>query len=398
MKGTKMPEVERCPWCNTVISRSQFVQIEARIREQEQTKQAEVEKRLREQLKAQTQAELDKFKAQAQAELDKQKKTIEVSAKADAAKQVIAATAERDRFARDLKAAQAREAELKASIQKQVDSAVQIKLKEQEAQRSKDLADQRASLQKDRDTAMLKLQAEFNRERESWQTKVKEMERQLQKKTAQDLGDGAEIDLYETLRAVFPDDKITRVQKGQSGADIHQDVNYKGQACGKIVIDSKNRQAWQNAFITKLRQDQTEAGAEHAILSTTVFPSGKKELCIESDVIVTSPARVSHIISLLRRSMITIHVKGLSLNERATKMSRLYKLITSEKYAQRFREVEKLTNEILELDVQEKKAHDNVWRKRGTIATRISNALSEIDTDVAAVIEAKDPTELSVAS
>jgi hypothetical protein len=96
--------------------------------------------------------------------------------------------------------------------------------------------------------------------------------------------------------------------------------------------------------------------------------------------------------------MITVHVKGLSLTERASKMSRLYTLITSEKYAQKFRELEKLTNDILDLDVQEKKAHDNVWRKRGTIATRLNNALSEVDTDVAAVIEAQDHTPLSVAS
>lgn len=126
--------------------------------------------------------------------------------------------------------------------------------------------------EKDRDTAVLKVQAEFNRERESFQGKIKEMERQLLKKTSQDLGEGAEIDLYETLREAFPDDRITRVQKGQPGADIHHEVMYKGQSCGKIVIDSKNRHGWQNGFVTKLRQDQTEAGAEHAILSTQRVP------------------------------------------------------------------------------------------------------------------------------
>jgi hypothetical protein len=34
---------ERCPWCESVISRSKFVQIETKIREQEQTKLADVE-------------------------------------------------------------------------------------------------------------------------------------------------------------------------------------------------------------------------------------------------------------------------------------------------------------------------------------------------------------------
>jgi hypothetical protein len=382
-----MPDVERCPWCNNVISRSQFVEIEARIRDQEQAKRAEVEKHLREQLRVQTQAEIEK-----------QRKLIDASVKSEAAKQIAAANAQRDQAAESLRAAQAREAEIKAAMEQQVNTTVQMRLKEIDAQRQKDLTDQRASLERARDQALLKLQVDFNRERESWQSKFKDMERQLQKKTAQDLGDGAEIDLFETLKSAFPDDRITRIQKGQPGADIHHEVVYKGQSCGKIVIDSKNRQAWQNTFVTKLRLDQTQAAAEHAILSTTVFPSGKKELCIESDVIVTSPARVPHIISLLRRSMITIHVRGLSLSERASKMSRLYKLITSDRYAQRFRELEKLTDDILELDVQEKKAHDNVWRKRGTIATRINNTLSDIDTEVAAVVEAKDQTELSVAS
>jgi len=378
---------ERCPWCDSIISRSKFLQIETKIREEEKAKLAEVEKQLRLQLRTQHEAEIVK-----------QRQLAEANAKAEATKQIAAANAERETLAKNLKLAQAREAATRASFQQQVESALKLKLSELEPQRQKEIADQRAALEKDRDTAVLKVQADFNRDRESFQKKIKEMERQLLKKTSQDLGDGAEIDLYESLREAFPEDRITPVQKGQAGADIHHEVLYKGHCCGKIVIDSKNRHAWQNGFVTKLRQDQTEAGAEHAILASTVFPAGKKELCIESDVIVVSPARVKHVISLLRRSMITLHVRGLTVSERATKMSMLYKLITSEAYAQRFRELGKLTNDILDLDVQEKKSHDTVWRKRGSLATRVNGVLREIDTEVAAVIEGQDNKEFSVAS
>lgn len=414
---------ERCPWCDSVISRIKFEQIQAKIREQEQAKLAEVEKQLRAQLQAQHAAEVAK-----------QRQLAETNAKAEAAKQIAAANAERDQtqkkilelqssldairkraqadsaklteefnrqrdaLQQQIKDALAREAAARSSVQQQLDSALKLKLKEFESQRQKDVANLRASLEKDRDLSLLKAQADFNREREGFQKKIKEMERQLQKKTPQDLGDGAELDLYEILREAFPDDHITRVQKGQPGADIHHEVMYKGQCCGKIVIDSKNRHSWQNGFVTKLRQDQTEASAEHAILASTVFPAGKKEMCIESDVIVVSPARVKHVVSLLRRSMITVHVRGLSLTERATKMTKLYKLITSEAYRQRFDELEKLTNDILDLDVQEKKSHDNVWRKRGVLATCVNSILREIDTEVGAVIEGQDNKELSVAS
>lgn len=188
----------------------------------------------------------------------------------------------------------------------------------------------------------------------------------------------------------FPTDKITRIRKGQPGADILHEVFYKGEPCGKIIIDSKNRQSWQNVFVTKLRQDQVEADAEHAILSTTVFPAGKKEMCIESGVIVMAPARIIYVAQLLRQAMVTMHVKGLSMKERTTKMSKLYNLITSETYSGKFTEANKLTQDILDLEVQEQTAHGNVWKRRGSLLKRIHNVLREVETDIAAVIESSD--------
>ena len=340
----QMPAItERCPWCDSAISHSRFAEIEITIREQEQAKVAEAGKQLRAALEAQHAADM-------------------------------------------------------AQQRQQVESALAIKLKELDVQRQKDLADQRTAFQKDRDDSVLRAQADFNRERESLQAKMKDMERALLKKTSQDLGEVAEIDLFEALRLAFPEDRISRVPKGQNGADVHHEVMHKGKPCGKIVIDSKNTKGWQNTFITKLRRDQAEAGADHAILSTTVFPRGQRELCIDSEVIIVSPLRVTHIVGLLRRTLITIHVRGLSLDERASKMSKLYALITSAKYTQQFQEIGKLSTDIQTLDASEKKAHDTTWRKRGSIMARIMNALQEIDSEVAGVIEGEEPIELPVAS
>jgi len=170
-------------------------------------------------------------------------------------------------------------------------------------------------------------------------------------------------------------------------------VLYKGETCGRIVIDSKNRQSWQNAFISKLREDQLEAQAEQAILATTIFPAGKKEMCIESNVIVISPARVVHISQLLRKAMVTMHIKGLSMKERTSKMSQLYKLITSEPYAAKFIEANRLTRDILDLEVKEQAEHGRVWKNRGALVKRMQNLLREVETDVAAVIESDGSAE-----
>ena len=338
---------EHCPWCHSAISHSQFEEIETKIRQQEQVKLADSAKEVRAQLEAQHAAELTRQRQQ---------------------------------------------------NEQQLETVVQAKLKALDTERQKMHSDQVAAIQKDRDESILKAQSEFNRERESLQLKIKEVERQLQKKSAGDLGDGAEIDLYEAMRVAFPGDRVTRIPKGEPGADIHFEVIYKGQSCGKIILESKNTKTWQTSFVSKLRQDQINAGAHSAILATTAFPGGHRDLCVLSDVIVVSPTRVNHIIAILRRSIIAIHLRGLSLHERANKMSKLHSLISSAKYVQQFREVEKLTTDIENLDGQERRAHETLWKKRGGLATRITNALREIDSDIASVIEGEDQTELSVAS
>jgi hypothetical protein len=105
---------------------------------------------------------------------------------------------------------------------------------------------------------------------------------------------------------------------------------------------------------------------------------------------VVAPAHVVHVVQILRNALITMHTKGLSLKERSTKMARLYELITSESYSQAFVEAGRLTEEILELDVKEQREHTTVWKKRGTLTKRLQNALRQVETEVAAVIEGSE--------
>jgi hypothetical protein len=416
--------IESCPLCGTELSKVKFSEIQSKLRDQKQYADAEQKKLLAE-AEAAVRLRLDReFEQELQVEKEKAIKL----AKQELDQQMGRIAAERDQASKKAKDAEAREAVVRKGAEKEKEAAAKLvkqtadeeirkiaaerdqankKLKEAQAQtadirqqaieeaekkRQKELGDQRAALEKAGAMALLKQQSEFNRERESYQKKVKLMEHQLQKKTANELGDGGEIDVFENLREVFASqgDLTTRIKKGQPGADIIHEVRHKGQPCGRIIIDSKVHQGWKYEFVTKLRQDQAEAGAEQAILTTSAFPSGKKEMCIESDVVVVNPARIVHVVHILRQAMITMHVRGLSMKERAGKMNKLYGLITSESYRRKFNEAGKLTHEILELDVQEKKAHDNVWKKRGTFATRINNVLRELETDVDSVIEGDD--------
>jgi hypothetical protein len=177
-----------------------------------------------------------RLEGELQRDLAKQKLALEKSAQEQASKQVTAVTEERDKMAVKVKEADAREAlirkeaaettakqiasvvkerdQLTAKIklqeesaktvrsqaQKETERAVKAALDEAERKRQKELVDQKVILIKDRDQTILKERAGFTRERESWEKKVKELDRKLQRKTAQEMGDGAEIDLYEVLR------------------------------------------------------------------------------------------------------------------------------------------------------------------------------------------------------
>lgn len=381
---------EQCPLCGTELSRVKFLEIQSKLRAEEQRNAAE-----RERAEAVVRHSIEQ---QFKLEVEKQRQAMEKKAKEEAEQQINKIAAERDQATKKLKEAQEREGEIRKQAQQEVAKqklAAEKKAKEEaEKQRLKELAEQRQTLEQDKKLALLKEQSASAREREALVKKVQRLEGQLSKKTANDLGDGAELDLFEALREQFQDDRITRIPKGQAGADILHEVRYKGEVCGRIIIDSKNRQSWQNGYVTKLREDQVEAGAEHAILATAVFPAGRKELCIESGVIVIAPARVIYVAQLLRQAMVTMHVKGLSMKERASKMSRLYSLITSDAYAGKLSEANKLTKDILGLEVDEKTAHDNVWKKRGALVKRVQNVLREIETDVAAVIEGGGAEEI----
>jgi hypothetical protein len=216
------------------------------------------------------------------------------------------------------------------------------------------------------------------------------MGRRLEKKTANELGDTAEIDLFETLRASYPEDQIVRVKRGEIGADIRQTVIHRNRQCGLIILDSKNHMSWRNDFAAKLRQDQLAAKADHAILSTTVFPSGNKELCVIDGIIAVSPGRATYIVQILRDAIISLHKQRLSLQQRKTKVEQLYQLITSDGYAKKLAETIRISDEILNLDVEEQKQHQKTWKARGTLATNLKRTLHQIDDDVDGIIAGRE--------
>src|ERR1044072_8502718 len=79
----------------------------------------------------------------------------------------------------------------------------QVKV-ELEKQRKRELAEVRQILQKDREAALAKREAEFARERDALQKKIVDISRRVGK--GAEIADGSEIDLYDEMSGAFPAD------------------------------------------------------------------------------------------------------------------------------------------------------------------------------------------------
>ena len=245
------------------------------------------------------------------------------------------------------------------------------------------IAETREALEKSNRDAVNAEQAKHFEDKQKVQNKLEELQRQLENKTALELGEGAEVDLFEALKEAFPTDDITRIKRGVAGADIRHLVRHNDKSCGLILYDSKNHRAWRNEFVTKLRDDQIADKADHAILSTIAFPQGARQLHVHDGVILVNPARAVVIAEVVRRQVLQAHSLNLSNDDREQKSLELYSFIMSERFGALMTKLRATTDSFTELEAKEQAAHKAVWQRRlqliGSVAKAGADIRSEID-------------------
>ena len=340
---------ETCPWCEQEIPPERLEEISGKIaaREREQTHAITAK------LEQQHALQLDELRKAKEADVAKVKE--DAAAEAIRIRREATEAAEglvRDKIADKDKAvadAQAKIAEAEGKLSK---------LSEQhELALNERLGSQREILEKAKDDAINAEKAKAFEETQGLSNKVNELQRALEKKTNEELGEGAEIDLFEALKKEFPNDRIERVAKGAPGADILHGVMHNGRECGTIIYDSKNHKMFRNEHVTKLLEDQLAAKAEHAILSTHKFPAGTRQLHMQDGVLLANPARVVSVVTLIRRHLLQAHTLRLSSAERESKTAALYAFITSERCTQLLSRIDAQADELLEQQVKERKWH-----------------------------------------
>jgi len=181
------------------------------------------------------------------------------------------------------------------------------------------------------------------------------------------------------LKGAFEGDHIRRVKPGVAGPDIIHEIVRHGKVCGTIIYETKNRNDYKSAYATKLRADQMSAKAEFAVLSSNHFPGKASQLHLHEGVIVACPARVVTLAQMLRRHLLQLHELRISIQERGAKTEKLYKFITSDQCRQLLDSVEKLVDDMLELDVKEQSAHKVIWKAHGDFCGVLDRIIGTAD-------------------
>lgn len=303
---------------------------------------------------------------------------VEANAAAEASVQEKLSAADQARLAAEQKATAA-------------ESQVQCLAEAHETQLAERLREQREALENAQVALLNTERSAAFEEKQKLANKVDELKRALEKKTADELGEGAEIDLFEALQAEFAGDKIERVNRGQPGADILHTVVHNGRDCGTIIYDSKNHAAWRNEFVTKLSSDQLAAKAAHAILSTHKFPAGTRQLHVQDGVVIATPARVVALVEIVRAHLIQSHTLRMSGQEREQKTAQLYAFITSQRCSDLLARVDTHAEDLLDIQVKEKKAHEANWRRQGELIRSVQKVRSELSREIDDIIGTPQP-------
>jgi hypothetical protein len=374
-------EGETCPWCEQEIPPERLEEIRGKIAAHERERMQAITAKFEQQY-ASDKEQVD-AKAKADLELERRQSAArEAAAREEARKAAEAAAAEK------LADAQAKTADAEGKLSK---------LSEQhEKTRKEELDSQREILEKAADDRLNAREAKFSAEKQKLNNTVDELKRKIENMTAGELGEGAEIDLFEALKKAFPDDRIDRVAKGAPGADILHVVMHNGRECGTIIFDSKNHKAFRNEHVTKLLADQLAAKAEYAILSTQAFPRGMGQLHMQDGVVLANPARVVFVVTLIRRLLLQAHTLRLSSAERESKTAALYRFITSERFTQHLSRIDARTKQLHEQLATEIKWHNNDWRKRGEAICAIEKVPAELSHEISCIIGTVADDELAL--
>jgi hypothetical protein len=216
---------------------------------------------------------------------------------------------------------------------------------------------------------------------------IEELKRRGEQGSMQTQGEVLELDLEAMLRARFPVDVIEPVAKGVRGADIIQRVYTRaGQLCGSIAWESKRTKAWNDEWVTKLKDDQREMKADVAVIVTEVLPKGVSAFGQVDGVWVTAVPLAGCLADALRGTLSEVSLARLSAVGKNEKMEAIYNYLSGPEFRQRVEGIVEAFRAMKEDLEAEKRAMMRIWAKREKQIERVTTNTTGMYGDMQGII------------
>jgi hypothetical protein len=234
---------------------------------------------------------------------------------------------------------------------------------------------------------MLRYQRLASQEREEKEAALRRIERL----TAEERGEFNEQQLILLLKEAFPDDKIERVKRAHTGADLIQDVMVRTAdglvPAGRVIYECKDTLHWNNTFIEQTKRAGQTHRTPYLIIISRAFPRNEKTLCVRDGVVIVHPSRVVDLAKIMRRMVEEVNRASLTAEGEVAKSEELYQYLSSTEFRQVFDSIGECADHLTELLTKERKWHENTWVKRQTAYNELTSKTSAIDARVRTIIE-----------
>ena len=236
---------------------------------------------------------------------------------------------------------------------------------EAELELNKRLAEEKLKLSKAVDEEMtLKLKAK-DEQIEQMRRDIESAKRKADQGSMQIQGEALELAIESWLSSQFPFDNIDEVKKGAFGADCVQTIHTRElQNCGVICYESKNTKAWSDGWVTKLKQDMLKVNADIGVLVSSVYPKDMDRMGFVDGIWVCSLDEFKGSVSLLRESLIRVHMTVQREDNKSDKMSLLYNYMTGNEFSMQMKAIVDGFMKMQEELEKEKRSLMASWKRR----------------------------------
>lgn len=385
-------KTDKCPYCGQPIAHSKLEEIHKRIRKEEQEKLTDIRrtheaqldeqrKKFREEVRIEREKSLERVRMKEEQLEEKEEKLKDLRENLQEEKEEVRTNLEKqfnEKFKREKEKldslAEKKAGEFKAMAEKEKAKVIQL---EREAGKKVEEGKKLA-------------REEFDRDKRRLQSRIEDLQKQIEKKTSEEMGSMSEEELFLLLKSNFPDDVIKRIPKGEMGADIKHEIMDRGVKCGLVIYESKNVRNWLNDFWDRAKKFRSIYETKHIIIVSTAFPSREHDLYVKDDIIVVHPSRAIHIIRLLRESILQLHRASLSSDAQDSKMKEVYKYLAGQEFKVQVKDIFTGIDDLRGIQTEERSKHETWWTKQSEKHKIIQNAAAKVQARISRIVESTD--------